>query len=221
MSNKSDILVNVSGSPQESGIPLEQRIGELRADLQGADPTILATRTGAVYRPLDENRGEFDLPFWGRAVTLSFPAFVARDSGNGSPLDVKSQAMLVYYFHDSDETPQAYRWIAFSELLDGNFYTQAFQSYTGQALFQAFGDDAAAFEAALQKAGGEHLSFADISYAFQVLPKVAMLAVCWLGDEDFPSSYRILFDASTSHHLPTEGCAILGSMLTRKVIRNA
>jgi len=206
-----------------SAIPLAGRVAELRADLQGVDPTILATRTGAVYRPLAGHQGEFELPFWGRTVILSFPDFVARDSASGSPLDVKSQAMLVYYFHDSDETPQAYRWIAFSELPDGNFYTQAFQSYTGQALLQAFGDDAAAFEAALLKAGGERLSFADISYAFQVLPKVAMLAVCWLGDEDFPSSYRVLFDASTSHHLPTEGCAILGSMLTRKVIgaRNA
>ena len=204
-----------------SSIPLADRVAELRADLQSADPTILATRTGADYRPLAENRGEFDLPFWGRAVTLSFPDLVARDSANESPLDVMSQAMLVYYFHDSDETPQAYRWIAFSELPDGNFYTQAFQSYTGQALLQAFGDDASAFEAALQKAGGDRLSFADVSYAFQVLPKVAMMAACWLGDEDFPSSYRILFDASTSHHLPTEGCAILGSMLTRKVIRSA
>jgi len=205
-------------SKPPSAIPLADRVAELRADLQSADPTILAARTGAIYRPLDENRGEFDLPFWGRTVTLSFPDFVARDSASGSPLDVKSQAMLVYYFHDSDETPPTYRWIAFSELPDGNFYTQAFQSYTGQALLQAFGDDASAFEAALQKAGGERLSFADISYAFQVLPKVAMLAVCWLGDEDFPSSYRILFDASTGHHLPTEGSAILGSMLTRKVI---
>ena len=208
-------------SKPPSSIPLADRVAELRANLQGADPTILAARTGAVYRPLAENRGEFELTFWGRPVTLSFPDFVARASASGSPLDIMSQAMLAYYFHDSDGTPQAYRWIAFSELPDGNFYTQAFQSYTGQALLQAFGDDAAAFEAALQKTGGERLSFADISYAFQVLPKVAMLAVCWLGDEDFPSSYRILFDASTSHHLPTEGCAILGSMLTRRLIQAA
>jgi len=86
-------------------------------------------------------------------------------------------------------------------------------------LLKTFGDDAPAFETALQNAGGERLSFADVSYAFQVLPKLALLAACWLGDEDFPSSYRILFDASASYHLSTDGCAILGSMLTRQVIR--
>ena len=202
-----------------SAIPLADRVVELRSDLLGADPTILANRTGALYRPLAENQGVFELPFWGRPVTLSFPDFVAHDAASDSPLDVMSQAMLVYHFHDTDGTPRAYRWIAFSELPDGNFYTQAFQGYTGQTLLQAFGDDTPAFEAALQKTGGERLSFADISYAFQVFPKMAMLAVCWLGDEDFPSSYRILFDASASHHLSTDGCAILGSMLTRKVVR--
>jgi hypothetical protein len=40
----------------------------------------------------------------------------------------------------------------------------------------------------------------------------------WLGDEDFPSSCKILFDASASHYLPIDGSAILGSMLVRKLL---
>ncbi|MFN2105113.1 MAG: DUF3786 domain-containing protein [Candidatus Promineifilaceae bacterium] len=46
-----------------------------------------------------------------------------------------------------------------------------------------------------------------------------MAAVCWLGDEDFPTSYRILFDRSIEHHLPTDACAILGSMLTTRLTK--
>jgi len=192
-----------------------------RSRLPSVDPAILAARVGADYHPTDENRGEFRLKLWSRSVVISFPSFAASDAETNEPLDMMSQAMLVYYFHDSDGTSQAYSWIAFSELPDGYFYAQAFQGYTGQKLLRTFGDDVSAFEAALQNAGGESLSFADVSYAFQVLPKLAMMAACWLGDEDFPSSYRILFDASASHHLSTDGCAILGSMLTRKVIRSA
>ena len=103
-------------STSPPSFPLVDRVAELRADLQGADPTILSTRTGALYRPLADNRGEFELAFWGRPVILTFPDFVARDSTSNAPLDVMSQAILAYYFHDSDGTPQAYRWIAFSEV---------------------------------------------------------------------------------------------------------
>jgi hypothetical protein len=66
--------------------------------------------------------------------------------------------------------------------------------------------------------GGVTEDFADVSFRFQALPYVPVLAVCWQGDEDFPSSYQLLFDAHTPSHLPTDGCAILGSMLTRRLI---
>ncbi len=39
------------------------------------------------------------------------------------------------------------------------------------------------------------------------------------GDEEFSPSYRILFDANTRHHLPTDTCAIIGSTLTRRLIK--
>lgn len=201
-------------------IPLADRVVELRANLQSANPIILAERTGARYQPVGENQGELKLRLWSRPVVIGFPNFIATDVETGDPLDVMSQAMLVYHLNDSDGAPQAFRWIAFSELPDGYFYAQAFQGYTGQELLKTFGDDISAFESALQNAGGQRLSFADVSYSFQVFPKLALMAVCWQGDEDFPSSYRILFDASASHHLSTDGCAILGSMLTRKVIRS-
>ncbi|MDL1911699.1 DUF3786 domain-containing protein, partial [Chloroflexi bacterium CFX6] len=53
---------------------------------------------------------------------------------------------------------------------------------------------------------------------FQPLPRVPLMTTYWLGDEDFPSSCKILFDESATHYLPIDACAILGSMLTRKII---
>jgi len=46
-----------------------------------------------------------------------------------------------------------------------------------------------------------------------------LLAVYWQGDEDFPSTCQVLFDASASHYLPTDAYAILGSTLTRRLIK--
>jgi len=54
---------------------------------------------------------------------------------------------------------------------------------------------------------------------FQALPRVPLMLTYWLGDEDFPSSCKVLFDESASHYFPIDACAILGSMLTGRVIR--
>jgi len=131
--------------------------------------------------------------------------------------------MLAYYLSTSDGTPLTGRWIAFSELPDGTFYTQAFQGYTGGELAKVFQDDVEGFaEAAASIAGSMPVPGdppGDEAAAFQILPNVRMLVSCWLGDEDFPSSYRVLFDAAAGHHLTTDAYAILGSMLTRRIIK--
>ena len=142
--------------------------------------------------------------------------FIAFDVQDGTACDVVTQAMLAYYFHTSDGTPIRGEWIAFSELPDGQFYASAFQGYTGSKLARTFGDKIDLF-ARQRPSNGRAQPFGDAAFAFQALPRVPVAVVCWLGDEDFPSSYSILFDDSIHHHLPTDACAILGSMLTAKL----
>lgn len=201
--------------------PLEIRVAELRAGLAQLDPALLAKRAATSFVPKGQGVGKFHLTFWGRAVEISFPEFQGSYVGTKKPLDTFSLAQLVYYFHDSDGTPQAGSWIAFTELPDGRFYTRAFQGYSGDELLRHFGDNLELFEQAARQLGGTPVGLGERAFAFQALPRVALLAACWLGDEDFPTSYKILFDAAISHHLSTEGCAILGSSLTRQLIKAA
>lgn len=111
------------------------------------------------------------------------------------------------------------KWIAFTELPDGKFYTQAYKGYTGGELTRAFGNDDEAFMQAAESLGGRREFFGNIAYSYQVFPRLAIMVVCWLGDEDFPASYNVLFDAAAGHHLTTDACAILGSTLTKMLIK--
>ena len=61
----------------------------------------------------------------------------------------------------------------------------------------------------------------DAGYTFTVLPRVHLALVYWEGDEEFPSQARVLFEDSTSHYLPTDGLAILGSQLVGKILKAA
>lgn len=192
---------------------LARRVATLQAELADRDPAALAANTGAEY-----GNGRFHLNVWGTAVALTFPDFSAVFLDEGKPVDPLTDAILAYYFHTADGTPPAGEWIAFTDLPDGRFYTSAFQGYTGRELGRVFGNDLAAFAATAVACGGRAYEFADRAFLFSALPLVPVLMAGWAGDEDFSPSYRILFDAHTGYHLPTDACAILGSVLTKRLI---
>lgn len=202
---------------------LARRVSELHARLRRTSPITLASHTGANYLPAGSQQGTFYLPFWSQEVSLTYPEFIGRDSRTGELLGTMAQALLAYYFTISDGTEQTGQWISFSELPSGRFYTAAFQGYTGGELVKVFGIDEHGFTKSATQIGGRQPRLdkvlGDEAFAFQVFPYVTLLVVCWLGDEDFPPSYRILFDAAVSHHLSTDACAILGSNLTRRLIK--
>ena len=219
------ITIMTSNPPTEEDPSLFARhIDELRVELRNADALKLAECTASDYTDFDGKLGEFRLPFWGEEIRLSYPDFIAVDPETDRALPIAHQALILYYFRTADETLPSRTWIAFSELPDGRFYDPAFQGYTGRALAQIFKDDVGAFEQAasrldsVSKPPGSQIP-GDAVFGFQILPKVSLLVVFWQGDEDFPSAFQILFDASTSHFLPTDVCAIMGSMLTRKLIK--
>ncbi len=199
---------------------LAEEVDRLREALRLRDPVILAGLTEAHFEETEPGNGLFRLPFWGRQTVIHFPELVAQDE-DGQPLGTLDQALLAYYFSTSDGTPQTGRRLGFSELPDGRFYTTAFQGYTGHKLMQTFGDDVDRFGETAVTLNGRAASLGSRSFSFTILPHVSLLVVCWLGDEDFLTSYRVLFDTAVSHHLPTDGCAILGSILTRRLIREA
>ena len=197
---------------------LERRAEELRQALRGADPVVLARRAGASYHPAKTGEGgKFRLALWGAELALSFPDFNPQER----VLSPSTLALLLYYFTRADGTPLAGRWISFSELPDGRFYDQAFQGYSGGLLGRVFGDDLGAFGRAASRLGGASPSgpsLGQVAFVFQALPRVPLFAAAWQGDEDFPTSYQVLFDASASHYLPTDACAILGGTLARKLV---
>ena len=53
------------------------------------------------------------------------------------------------------------------------------------------------------------------------MPRLPLAAALWPGDEDLPGRAAILFDASASHYLTTDGLALLGSGLASRLLRGA
>jgi len=199
---------------------LSGRVDELRSTLRGQDPELVAVRSGSSYLTLGPGRGELHLPVWRRTCILRWPELTGCDDKD-DPLPDFQLAMLLYYLVTADGTPLTGHWVSFADLPDGRMYNAAFQGYSGDEIAKAFGLDLDGFITACEKVGSRSIEVGSASFIFQALPHVPMMLTYWQGDEDFPSSCKVLFDESAGHYLPIDACAILGSMLTRKVIANA
>ncbi len=192
---------------------LRPRIDAARMELARHDPSDLARRGGLV-----SSEGRLALSLLGTDYHLRVPEMVVT-STDGTPCSEELQILILDYLVQGDGTKPLGRWIGFQELADGSFYRQAFQGYSGNQLVRDLREDVVAFRRAAEALGGEPIQMGDAAYAFRVLPNLPLAVVWWAGDEEFPANATVLFDEIADRYLPTDGLAILGRMLCRKLAK--
>ena len=206
--------------PQVDSIPgFSERATELRNQLRQIPGELIAKNTGCEYKTFNLISGEFSLKIFDNLVKSTHPEFLFVDS-LGSELPEFQQLLLLYYFSISDGTPRAGKFVSFADLPGGRMYSQAFQGYSGDELVKVFGGNINAFNSSCEQLGGQSQKIANAAYNFEVLPKITIQVVYWLGDEDFSSSCKILFDGAVTHYVPIDACALIGSNLVRRIIKN-
>ena len=186
----------------------------LRTEIRITQPGRLAANCGA---SLVEQ--QLQLSYWGNEVAISLPELKAYHLVDGTDCSVYDEGMLLYYLRQADGTPMAERWIGFRELPAGSFYSQAFQGYSGDRLARAYGEKPEAFADAARIVGGDRLTgLPGVAFAFLPLPCIRLAAILYPGDEEFAARASVLFDASASHYMTTDGLALLGSGLVGRLI---
>lgn len=205
-------------NPTNNARLLQTRIDELRAGLHGCDPHVLCQKTGTTFTSVNPGAGFFEVLFWEQPLLVTFPEFSPPET---LPMNPATHALILYYFQTADGAPLIGNWVSFADLPNGRFYNQAFQGYTGNELAKRYGGDEKGFTATALNQGGKFVDFGGIAYSFHLFPRVPVLVVSWQGDDDLPSTFRILFDASVSHYLPTDACAIAGSILTHRLLKSS
>jgi len=200
---------------------LEERVHELRTQVGGQDPHLMARRSGARVAAGPGEGVALELKLWESLYRITWPEAHVVEAVSGQPCRVDVEAALLYYLRTADGNPPAGQWIGFQELPEGTFYSRAFQGYSGDELVRHFGEDLDAFRQAAESAGGVSFPLSDAGYTFLALPRVPLAVVYWLGEEGIPSKAQVLFDRAASHYLPTDVLAILGAQLVRRLIRAA
>ena len=133
---------------------LEPRLEELRSTIRRVNPLQLAHNTGAKFCSSPGSYDHFEFELWDQLVWLPWPELVAMQADRQRAHHSGHQALVLYYFVTAIGAPRSGSWIAFSELPDGRFYTQAFQSYTGSALALRFNPQPGSFTTAASVLAG-------------------------------------------------------------------
>ena len=195
----------------------EAALKKAQETLQKLDPYRAAFMAGCDFQA-DPEGGQILVPFFGEDYVVRHPQVAVRMQSGEEP-DVTTRLIVLHYLIHADGAPPADHWIAFRELPDGMTYDSAFQGRSSLRLVREYGMDAKGFCHAAETLGGERLAFGDASYMFRILPRLRMAVILHVADEEFGPRVNVLFDAAAGHYLPIEDLAVLGGLLTSKLIK--
>lgn len=186
---------------------------------QASAPSVQAQRAGCPLEFVEPSTCRVTVTFYGTAYVVEHPTARVWAQETGKMPSYGLQTLFLHYLLTADGRPLTGEWVSFRELPDGMFYQQAFRQRSLLPLESRFGHNQLAFEKAAMTLRGEKLDLADSSFRFEALPRMPLAALLWTGDEEFPPSAQILFDASAGGYLPTEDLAMVGGMLSGSLLR--
>ena len=193
---------------------MSRQLEVLRSEVMAKHPGRLAVNCGGTL--VDQ---KIRLSYWGLPVEISCGDLKAHKLTDGSECSIYDTGVLMYYLREADGTPMAEHWIGYRELPGGNFYSQAFQGYSGDRLAREYGNEPENYiKAARIQEGISLTGLPGVAYAFLPLPRIRLASILYPGDDEFPARASILFDAAASHYMTTDGLALLGSGLVGRLI---
>lgn len=179
------------------------------------EPTAVAMSSGAQYV---QGRGVFKLSYCGENYEIDCPTGVVSKLGFEGNVPYNDRALIMQYLVQSSGLPPRGRWLSFLELPEGILHYSPFQTDALFPLAERFGRDPAGFLKAAAVLKGEQIKMGNVAAVFPVLPRIPLVVMLWLGDDEFPAKCNILYDAVSSTHLSTASLWVLGVEFAKKLM---
>jgi hypothetical protein len=161
----------------------------------------------------DATGGAIRLTVLGTVVELRVPDFQAVTVVTKNPLKPADHLLALHYLLSDLTVVPARDWITFREFPGGQFYWEPFLSRSIKPLVARMGGDIDLLREHLRRfsASVSPLPGGGLLATVQALGAIEMLLVYRPGDEEFPPSADVLYDACARRLLCAEDAAILTS----------
>jgi len=187
----------------------DEALAKAREEMKSIQPYTAAARSGTNY----DGKG-FRIPFFNRVFIVYYPDLRVEEEGNSASVLQYIEIILLHYLLNAQEATIGSEWMAYRQLPGSALFERRFIQMAMQPLQRIFGDDMEAFTSAGKKVGGVFIDhIGDAAFKFMALPNIPLAVIFYQGEEDIPSSFNVLFDASAPSFLPTEDLSLLGVYL--------
>ena len=185
-------------------------------------PDDVCHRTGAQYDPAS---GCYALPLLERHVLVDPAGRTVRwrDERHQADREPGHDVTLVVVVHliEVREMPPAGEWVTAESLRTGVFFFRGLHAIPTAKVADRFGHDRDGFLRAGSKLGGKPVGWGDACVQIQVLPRIAVRLVLWLGDEEVPTRVTMLFDRLVDEHLPLDVLYTMARHVARALLQAA
>jgi hypothetical protein len=189
------------------------------SSIRGMNLEERAKKAGAIY---EKGKGgeRITLDFFSESHHIQFPQMEFH-SPSKKVVSLVTRILLLHYLIRADGYPLTGKWVAYKDIPGGLLYAGVFARRVTEPLQRRFGRFAPSFRETGIRSGGEPVEIGDASFILHAFPCVRLQYVLWEGDEEFPSSVQLLFDASVDHYLTLEDMVVLGQVMTGRLINRS
>lgn len=202
----------MSESGAENKFNYKVTLNEAVKQFIGHDITDITAKSGANLTAANS----LELQFMGRSYNITPEGSVSFTDGEVE-VPIAEKILILHYLVHASGVALANKPISFKELPGGAIYITPFTNRSIRPLVGAFGEDPLALLPIAEKLAGKRANHGDVSVIINVFPRIPVTLILWAGDDEFPASGNILFDASAPGYLPTEDYAVLSGMLALRL----
>ncbi len=116
-------------------------------------------------------------------------------------VDFQTGLVLLHYLLEAHDSSPAGRWISEKEIPSGHQFFTGPHAFPLASVLRHIADNPGRFKEACEALGGAPVKAGDMAFTFRVLPRIPMQWIYWQGDEEFPATLSVRFDASITEHL--------------------
>jgi len=205
-----------SSSPntRDQGYELAYKLA--RQQLAAMDLEQQCFRSGAQYVPPDRVL----LAFLNRPYLVSLPNIEVYSQETGSEVPLKDGIVILHYLVTAKGTPPTNRFVTFRDLPGCVSYFPVFNQLVINPILKGFAREPDLLVDAAVSMGGLRASYGDASVTVNAFSRIPVTIVMRRGDEEFPPSCTIMFDANVSDYLPTEDIRDVSAAITRKLVQS-
>jgi hypothetical protein len=126
--------------------------------------------------------------------------------------------MVLFYLLHAKNIPLARKWISEKDLPGGATFFRGPHALSVELVEKKYGQNLESFIEAGNLLGGIPVRFGDKSIALDVFPRIPIIYILWMGDEEFPPKAGVLFDASIESHLTLDVIWIMVNEVNRRLV---